>query len=139
MNVNARIEKWLYSYLTADSTLNGMVGGRFYGPAVKTGTAFPYITWDMQSNTRVNGNAAGWLMTKSRFQVKVVAKGGMTDAVSAIADRLETLLDKREITANGITFSVLPVTDINYVVQGQDAEIRFLHYGGIFEFDAQVA
>lgn len=139
MNVNARIEKWLYSYLSGDSTLSGMVGGRFYGPKAKTGTAFPYVQWNYQGGRRVNGNAAGWLMTKSLFQIKAVGKSGMTDAVSAIGDRLEELLDQRGITANGISFSVLPITDIDYIEPGTDAEINFLHYGGVFEFDAQAA
>jgi hypothetical protein len=91
MNELARIEKWLYSYLSSDATLSAAVGSRFYGPKAKTGTAFPYITWNWQGASDVNGNAAARLMTKPLYQIKVVSKG-LNDSVAAIADRLDELL-----------------------------------------------
>src|SRR3954465_850032 len=122
MNELARIEKWLYTYLSADATLSAAVGNRFYGPKAKTCTAFPYITWNWQGANDVNGNAAARLMTKPLYQIKVVSKG-LSDAVAAAADRLdELLMTTSEQTANGINFSVRREQPLSYVEPGPDPE-----------------
>lgn len=137
MNELARIEKWLYTYLSGDSQLSAAVGGRFYGPKAKTGTAFPYVTWNWQGANDVNGNAAARLMTKPLYQIKVVSKG-LTDPVAAIADRLDYLLmTTSEQTANGINFSVRREGPLSYIESGDDPETNFHHLGGLYRIYAQ--
>jgi hypothetical protein len=139
MNELARIEKWLYSYLSSDATLSAAVGSRFYGPKAKTGTAFPYITWNWQGASDVNGNAAARLMTKPLYQIKVVSKG-LNDSVAAIADRLdELLMTSSELTTGGINLSVRREQPISYIEAGPDPETNFHHLGGIYRFYAQAA
>lgn len=137
MNELARVEKWLYSYLSADSVLSAAVGGRFYGPKAKTGTAFPYVTWNWQGAADTNGNAAARLMTRPLYQVKVVSQG-LNDAVAAAADRLdELLMTTSEVTANGVNLSVRREQPLSYIEQGPDAETNFHHLGGIYRFYVQ--
>jgi hypothetical protein len=139
MNELGRIEKWLYSYLSSDTTLNTAVGGRFYGPKAKTGTGFPYITWNWQGATDVNGNGAVRLMTRPLYQIKVVSQG-LTDTVAGIADELDARLQTAsEITYNGVTISVRREQPLSYIEAGQDPETNFHHLGGLYRVYCQKA
>lgn len=136
MNELARVEKWLYTYLSADATLSAGVGTRFYGPKAKTGTLFPYITWNWQGATDTNGNAAARLLNRALYQVKVVNKGGLNDTVAGIADRLDDLLkDVRAVTFNDVQISSRRTGSISYVEPGPDPETNFLHFGGIYSIN----
>jgi hypothetical protein len=137
MNELARIEKWLYQYLSGDSTLSTMVGGRFYGPKAKSGTLFPYVQWNWQGASDVNGNAAARLMTKPLYQIKVVSQG-LNDSVAAAADRLDSLLTAaKEVTTNGIDISVVREQPMSYIEEGADPETQFHHLGGLYRIYCQ--
>lgn len=139
MNELARIEKWLNAYLSGDAALNAMVGGRFYGPKAKTGTAKPYVTWNWQGASDTNGNAAARLMTRPLYQIKVVSNG-LNDAIAAAADALDArLMAAVNITAFGITVSVVREQPLSYVEPGPDPETSFHHIGGLYRIYCQAA
>ena len=137
MNELARIEKWLYSHLSGDSALNTAVGGRFYGPKAKSGTAFPYVTWNWQGASDTNGNAAARLMTRPLYQIKVVSQG-LNDQVAAIADELDARLTAAvNVAANGVTITVVREQPLSYVEPGTDPETSFHHLGGLYRIYCQ--
>lgn len=140
MNESSRIAKWLTATFKADATLSNLVAGRVFNGLPPTGTQFPYITFNQQASRDVQGNGTHRSMTRPLYQIKAVVKGNMNAQSSAIADRIDAILQNTAATTTeDVVLSVRRESEVAYQEKGPDAEQLFFNHGGIYRFDTQAA
>lgn len=98
----AKIDAWLYTTLHGDATLVTLCGGRAYNRPAVPYPSLPCIAYSLMGNAR-DSRSAGGVRVGSWFRYEVLAVGATDDvsAISAIADRIDTLLDNVSGTVTG--------------------------------------
>lgn len=94
MQVGARVEEWIYTTLTGDATLAGLVGTRVYAGMAPQGATMPYVVFAMANNHDVMGLGGTRIMTDFTYRVEVVGRTDSYSTISPIADGIDTLLHK---------------------------------------------
>lgn len=96
MSESIAARRWLHA------TLNGLApGGAHHGVAPASAT-YPFITYQMLSaGTDRTGMTLWRIWSDPLYLVKVVTEGGITDAVVAIVDAIDTALHAASGTASG--------------------------------------
>lgn len=84
--------RFLYSTLTADSTLTALVPGGINRDFAEPGTIPPYVIFGHQAGSDVTTANGVRLMDDLLFQVKAVGPASITDTLVAAAERLDELL-----------------------------------------------
>lgn len=138
MNASVIAEQWLYAAIVADTTLHAVVGDRVYkGPAVAQPT-YPCIVVDQTASEAIPTLGDSDALQDSEFEVTIVAQTEDDTSVSAVADRLDTLLDNVQATQGTSLTHVFRVQKVREV---NDATIegtyRYLRMGGAYRFRYQ--
>lgn len=92
INESSRGLAWLYSTLTSDATLAGLVPGGWWRDMAPPGTAQPFGILTQQSATDVLGSYAQRLMVTALYQVKVCSPASQFATLASAADRLDALI-----------------------------------------------
>lgn len=136
------IDTGLYAALTADvGTAMGTVTGSlnnlgatavYRGVAPQTAT-LPYIVFNEQSGmSEWTFNARTHRTTL--YQVKAVGQGHSASNVSAMSDRLDTLLNDKPLTLSGWTCQrIRRESDIEYTEESEG--VLYQHVGGLYRID----
>ena len=99
----ARIRAWIYTTLTGDATLAGLIGARAYHGVAPAGAQYPFVVFQMLSG----GNdlialGAIRIWAAPLFLIKAVCKGSSSGPVEPVANRIDQLLHAKSGTvANG--------------------------------------
>lgn len=140
MNELPYIEKWLFTTLKNDATLDPLIADRVYGYRPPTGATFPVIVFNFQAGRDIQGNGVHRNMTRPLYQIKAIVRGSLSTAQRDIANRVDDIVQNIESVAfEGFIFSARREQPIAYAEQGDDAEQRFFHLGGIYRIDTQTA
>jgi hypothetical protein len=88
-------KKWIYDALHGNSDIAAAVSTRIYSgraPGSPASRVFPYIIFNFQGGTNVNGLGTVRLLARPLFQVRVVTKGDPTAAVRKVDKRIDDVL-----------------------------------------------
>lgn len=88
---HARVNAWVWSVLSSDSTLNTAVSGRIYAEEAPQGAPAPMVIFaNLGGSTRVR--TFGRHVLTSLYLVRAIAEGSSFDAITPIADRIDVLM-----------------------------------------------
>lgn len=133
------VARWVYSTLTADPTLQGLLGGA-QGAAQRvvegtyTGTADLWVSFTVLDPIDVKGVGMDQVMALTQVQVKAVAKATSYNAVIPAYQRAHELLEARrnqEPAQGGVILTAQRVSGIKYPERASGIEYR--HLGGLYE------
>lgn len=134
MNEEAAVQAYLISYLSADSTLGGMINSVWLS-SVPEREPLPVVKIDRQeaSDTYAIGLARVWssLLFLIRGVVHWQGSGAIdyTD-VNAIGDRLDALLHKHEDTTLRLELAIY--REESWTSETVESGDVFLHVGGLY-------
>jgi hypothetical protein len=125
------IEPWLFSLLSLDATLEGMVGDRIVGTVADDELNDPYVVFSLNSTRDVNGIGSLRVMTDNLYVAKVVGRVQAWEPLLPIARRVTTLLEGATgSTVAGHVLGVRREQVVQYVEV--DAGQQWRHVGGLF-------
>lgn len=135
-NETIRVGAWLYSVLSADSTLAGLVSTRIYSYLAPDGSALPFVTYSYQGGRDVIVIGGVRIMNSGLYQVKVVTQSNsMVGATETIATRIDDLLTRATGTVTGaIILACVREQPIGYVENSNG--LRYNHAGGLYRIVA---
>jgi hypothetical protein len=128
------IEPWLYSTLSGDSTLSGLVGGRITSTLnpLSEGVQVPFVYFGFASQRDIP-NASGFsLDTESYYNVKGVALGNTyTGTLLSIAKRIHVLINGKTPTFSP-SGSLTCVREQILQYPEVPAGVEYRHLGGLY-------
>lgn len=132
----ARVLKWIYTTLSGDATLAGLVSGRIYDGLAPQGSLFPFVVFNHQGGADLRGVGTARAFNNSLYQVKAVIDKGSFVTIATIADRIDTLLHGVNGTAdNGVILGC--VREQPLMLIEQENGVQYRHAGGIYRIYAQ--
>jgi hypothetical protein len=138
MNPLADLNAYLYSTLSGDETLMGLITGVYAGFAPED-AAYPFVTFHLQSSSDTLGNGGSVALSEPQITVLAVNEGWSPSALGDAASRIDALLSSTTVTVQGDTrilgaVRVRPLSDEDWV-QGK----RFNRLGGLYRFFLEAA
>jgi hypothetical protein len=126
-------ERWLYQVLSGDTELTALVSNRVFGSIAPKDTPFPYVIYQVQAGSDVQGVGTARIMSDLVVVVKGVDRAQSFASLEAIADRIDVLLQGVH-GSGGVLGSVRlqPLTMVEVI-----DEIQYRHLGGIYQVYAQ--
>lgn len=94
MNEVSRGVEWLYSTLSGDATLNGLLPGGWSRDMAEPGTPTPFGVIGLQSSTDVLGAGGYRQMVNAVFQLSIMGPASEYPAIVAASDRVDVLLGR---------------------------------------------
>jgi len=89
----ARARAWIFTTLTGDVTMQGLIGARCYHGVAPAAAQYPFVVFQMLSggnDLMTVGTARIW--SAPLFIVKAVCKGSSTGPIEPVANRIDQLL-----------------------------------------------
>lgn len=143
MQESYRVAQWLYGLLATDGVLQALVNGRVYKGVAPEGTAFPYIVFTAASTRDVNTVNQIRINVDTLYLVEAIDQSSSDAALSAIADRIDQLLDR----GTGMPANYNAVAGITILSSSRDLQVErseesdtgisYRHLGGRFRIRAQ--
>lgn len=136
MVVNAA-DGWLYSVLSGDATLAGLVSTRVYGHIAPQEAAFPLVLFALQSSSDVQILGPNRIMTNMHYVVRGVTEGGsFGGTLKTMAERIDAVLQAASGTvAAGQVFACVREQPFALVETVQGKQYR--HLGGVYRLAAR--
>jgi len=133
----SRAKKWIVDALKADATLLPLIGGatntRIYFDQAPEGATYPFIVFNLQSSSDVQGVCIPRVATRPLFQVKVVTDGPPDTNARTIADRIDAVLGEAVAQiSQSFVFSGRRERAIEYTEPKPDSAGYFTHSGGLY-------
>ncbi len=129
-------ERWLYTVLSGDATLAGLVSGVFAYMAPST-ASLPYVVYTMQSGRDLNGLGPTRWWSDTRYLVRGIAEtttfGG---DLKTIADRIDAVLQAASGTVVDGTV-VVCVREQPFSMVEVANERQYRHLGGVYRLIVQ--
>lgn len=139
MNELPRIERWIYNALISDAQAAAVIADRVFSDQAPEGAAYPFVVFNFQFGEDVNGVGACRVLSKSTYQVKVIARED-DDNTRLVADRIDEVIGKAKAAQHpsdsSLKFSGRRQSPIRYTEPGRDSSRRFRHLGGLYEITA---
>lgn len=131
------VDKWLYSTLTGDATLTGLVGGRISGTLSDQVLALPYVHFSLQSDRNIIALGGETIVVDCRYLVKAVGKTSSWSTILPIARRINQLVHRPYETFQVAGVGSLSTHRDSIVQQAEiDSGIQYRHLGGIYRIRA---
>jgi hypothetical protein len=139
MNELARIERWIYSALSGDAQLTGVVATRIYHDWAPEGAAYPFVIFNFQVGEDTNGLGTCRILTRALYQVKIVGRE-LNDNARLVADRIDDVIAKavraQHPEDDSLKFSGYRESPISYTEPNRDSSRFFRHLGGLYRIVA---
>lgn len=129
------IGPWIYSTLSSDATLTGLVDGQIYGALTPDEPAGTYVTFSLLSARDIRGVGTARIFADTIYTVKAVSQTTSMDDVRPAFDRADLLLDGKTYTGPaGVVLACTRLTVLSYpeVIEGT----AYLHLGGTYSIQA---
>ncbi len=135
MAESARVRAFIFTTLTNDPTLAGLIGNRAYHGVAPAQAQYPFVVFQMLSaGNDLLGVGTARIWSAPLFIVKAVCKGSSTGPVEPVANRIDQLLHSAAGTVtNGVIWECvrerpfdLPTNENGVVYQQLGGEYRFL-------------
>ena len=94
MNETSRGFSWLYSLLTGDATLAGLLPGGWSRDMADPGTPTPFGVFSLQSATDVKGAGGYRQMVNALYQITIAGPATEYAIIVAASDRVDVLLGR---------------------------------------------
>jgi len=131
MSEIATVETWLYSVLSDDITLTGLVGSRIYGYVAPRTATYPLVIYQYQGGRDVAGVGATRILTNGVWLVKGVDHETSLTTLKAIEGRIDALLHKASgSVADGQVLACVREEPFS-LVEVIDGE-QYRHLGGMY-------
>ena len=131
------IDPWLYSVLSADSTIVAAVGDRLASSLSGEALAPPYITWEIPSTRSIRGVGGVLLDTDSLVNIKAVTQGTSFGDGSALRARMKALLDEKDATVSTpIAASLTSFWETNFRYPEVTEGVPYRHVGAAYRIRA---
>lgn len=127
------IEPWLYSTLSGDATLTGMVVNVVGAitPDIQEGR---YVSFALSSSRDIGGVGTARIMVDALYIVTVLGQTTSQDELAPVARRIDELLHGKSVTTPNGSLTCVRRDVISYpeVIQG----LAYLHLGGLYSIVA---
>lgn len=129
-------DQWLYSVLSTDATLASLVGTRIYSYLAPDNHTFPFALYSYQGSHDVVVIGAYRVFNSGLYQVKGVDQSNSFATAGAIANRIDTLLQRASgSVTNGIIYGCSREQPIQYPESSNG--LRYAHSGGLYRIYCQ--
>lgn len=132
------VARWVYTTLSTDPTLQGLLGGADATNRIKegtySGTAPVWVVYTILPPVDVKGVGMTQLASAVQVQVKVVGTGSSYTPLIPVYQRVHALLESRtnqEPAQGGIILNAQRVSGVQYPERTNGIEYR--HLGGLYE------
>ena len=133
------VARWLYGTLTADLTLQGLLGGaqgaqERVREGIYQGTADTWVVYTILEPQDVKAVGLNHVMSRVQFQVKAVGKGASYTPLVPIYQRVHELLEgktNQEPAQGGLILTAERVSGVQFPERANGIEYR--HLGGLYE------
>lgn len=140
MNELPRINRWITEVLTDDPATAAIIDGRIYHDQAPEDASYPFIVFSFSDGEAVNGLGACRLMTRARYQIKVVARDVLDANARTLADRIDAVIGTAQAATHSadssIAFSARLESPIAYSEPSRDSSRVFRHLGGLYLIEA---
>lgn len=136
MAETARIRAFIYTTLTTDPTLQGLIGTRCYHAVAPAGAQYPFVVFQMLSGGNdLLGVGTTRIWSAPLFIIKAVCKGTSTGPVEPVANRIDQLLHAKSGTVtNGVIWEC--VRERPFDLPTVEDGVSYQQLGGEFRFRA---
>ncbi len=132
----ARAHEWLYTVLSGDATLQGLVDTRIYRRLAPEGATMPFVIFQYQGGSDLTALGPYRILSSLVCVVKAVGTVATYGTLKQIADRVDTLLQAGSgVTLDGRVLSCVREIPIDY--EELDAGVRYQHLGGQYRLLVQ--
>lgn len=129
-------DQWLYSQLSADTTLSALVGVRIYSYVAPAGTPTPFVIYAYQGGQDVAEVGNHRIFNSGLYQVKAVNQGLSMAEIAPVAHRIDEILHRSSGgVVGGSILACVREQSISYVEHGNG--VRYNHLGGIYRIIVQ--
>ena len=129
-------DQWLYSKLTDDATLAGLIGARVYSYMAPLGATLPAIIYAYQGGVDVTEVANYRIFNSGLYQVKAVGQGESMVAIATIAHRIDEVLHRASgSVTGGAILACVRERPLSYPEFTNG--VRYNHLGGIYRILVQ--
>ena len=137
MNETARLELWLYTALTDNSTLMGLIDTVYAYQAPQTETfAKPFVIYAPLTALDLTGMGPFRIFTTFMYKVVAVGKTTSLQALSTIADQIDTTLQNAQATTTDTR--ILSCIRVNELSLGEDIQgVSYRQLGGKYRIQVQ--
>ncbi len=129
-----KLDTYLYSILSADTTLTNLLGGlKIYGEAAPQNTPGPFVIVAFHANTDTQVSAAVRIATRPLVCIKAVTQENTLSAADTIASRIDALIVETRGIVSGLNIaccgreSMLRTWEV-------DQGLRWNYVGGLYRF-----
>ena len=131
------IDQWLAQALASSSVITSACGTHIYEGKAPDTAPFPYLTWNVQSNTDVVGVGTHRILTDSLYLVKVTAQVDSFQHLAGLARAIDDALTLAEpvSVANGIIHGAVRQQQFRQIDTEYGRQVRSL--GGIYRILVQ--
>ncbi|HEY3281393.1 MAG TPA: hypothetical protein VGN26_03900 [Armatimonadota bacterium] len=132
-------ERWLYAKLTADTTLQGLIGSRIYSDVAPNGSSYPLIILSNNSEQDVVGAAGDRLLARPLYLVNLVTNTGSVAVYEQLINRIDevlTLTVPEVVTLGSKTYTILSCVrerTVRYAQVEDKTDLRYI--GGLYRLD----
>lgn len=131
------VDPWLYEVLSTDAFITTRVGTRISSGLDGSGAKPPYITWDSVSVRSIRGIGGVLLDTDGLYTIKAVTQGSSYGDAAALAARIRTLLDEKNVTRTlPIPASLSCYWDLEIRYPEVTEGVQYRHMGGTYRIRA---
>lgn len=129
-------EKWLYTALSANTTLTGIVDTRIYADVAPATAAFPLVLYAQLSAVDLRPMGPERIFTNMLYLVRGVGETASKTAVEGIADAIEAALHAASgTTVEGVVYAC--VRERPFVFAETIKDRTFRHLGGVYRIYAK--
>jgi hypothetical protein len=131
------VNAWLYSVLSGDPALQGLIGNRIYEQPAPEEAEYPMIVFQAQAPADVNSLQGYRVMSGGVWLVRAVGECTSYEPLREIADRIDALLHKASGEAPGMGTVLSCVREAPFAMVETDNERQYRHLGGLYRVLAQ--
>lgn len=132
------IDTFLYTTLTNDPTITGIIGTRCYADFAPQGTIFPNIIFQLQAATDLNAVSSQRVYINSVYVVKaVVETASYGGTIATLAQRIDALLHRQQKAISNVGYIWCRREQPFRLAEVTDGGKQYRHMGGIYRIWAQ--
>lgn len=137
MHELSRAEKWLYQALVGDAQLAAVVSSRVYAYLAPEKATFPFVLFSFQGGADKQGVGTARVLARPIYQIKVVGRDEVSDAIQTAADRIDEVIGKavRQVV-DSYVFTARRISPVAYVEPDKNSGRVFHHRGGLYRIEA---